>query len=66
MLLRQPGYRKILERNLGHPSHRFWKMDIGLSDAVSPFADRFAGHQQTTDAYLLGLAIHKSGISSQL
>ncbi|MCI0422491.1 MAG: VapC toxin family PIN domain ribonuclease [Acidobacteria bacterium] len=46
---------EILETNLSHPAHRFWKLDIGLSDAVSPFADRFAGHQQTTDAYLLGL-----------
>jgi len=53
---------EILETNLSHPAHRFWKLDIGLGDAVSPFADRFAGHQQTTDAYLLGLAIHKSGI----
>ena len=53
---------EILETNLGHASHRFWKMDIGLNDAISPFADRFVGHQQTTEAYLLGLAIHKGGI----
>lgn len=53
---------ELLETNLNHPGHRFWKLDIGLSDAVSPFADRLAGHQQITDAYLLGLAIHKSGI----
>src|SRR5262245_5974257 len=53
---------EILERNLDHPSHRFWKMDIGFNEAVSPFGDKFAGHQQTTDAYLLGLAIHKNGI----
>jgi hypothetical protein len=24
-----------------------------------PFAQKLAGHQQVTDAYLLGLAIHK-------
>ena len=45
--------------NLGHPTHRFLKDDIPISKAVEPFAERFSGHQQTTDAYLLGLAIHK-------
>jgi uncharacterized protein len=53
---------ETLETNVSHPGHRFWKLDIAVSDAVSPFGDRFASHQQTTDAYLLGLAIHKNGI----
>ncbi|HEY2931080.1 MAG TPA: TA system VapC family ribonuclease toxin [Acidobacteriota bacterium] len=53
---------EILETNLRHPRHRFWKDDISFADAVAPLAGRFAGHQQTTDAYLLGLAIHKTGV----
>jgi predicted nucleic acid-binding protein len=28
---------------------------------MKPFAKKLAGHQQVTDAYLLGLAIHKRG-----
>jgi len=29
--------------------------------ATEPFAARMVGHQQITDAYLLGLAIHHKG-----
>jgi len=49
---------EILHRNTRHPTHRFIKDDLALSKAVGPFLDRFSGHQQTTDAYLFGLAIH--------
>lgn len=52
---------EILEANLRHPTHRFWKDEIPLARAVTPFAGRFTGHQQTTDAYLFGLALHKRG-----
>ena len=52
---------KILTANIKHSSHRFWADEIGFVDAVEPFARRLAGHQQVTDAYLLGLAIHKKG-----
>ena len=50
---------EILRLNLAHPTHRFLKNDIPLSKAVEPFAERFSGHQQTTDAYLFGLAIYR-------
>jgi toxin-antitoxin system PIN domain toxin len=53
---------EILKANLKHPTHRFWKDEIPLAQAVTPFAGRFTGHQQTTDAYLFGMAIHKRGV----
>lgn len=53
---------EILESNLKHPTHRFWKDEIPFAKAVKPFAVRFTGHQQTMDAYLFGLAIHKRSV----
>jgi toxin-antitoxin system PIN domain toxin len=53
---------EILQANLKSPSHRFWKDEVGFAEAVHPFENRFTGHQQTTDAYLLGLAIRKRGV----
>ncbi len=50
---------ETLTVNLKHPTHRFLKDDMPFSEAVKPFAERFSGHQQTTDAYLFGLAVHK-------
>jgi predicted nucleic acid-binding protein len=52
---------KLLGANLNHPSHRFWSDEISFVQAIHPFARRLTGHQQVTDAYLLGLAIHKQG-----
>jgi uncharacterized protein len=51
----------LLGANLGHPAHRFWTDDISFVQALEPFVPRLTGHQQVTDAYLLGLAIHKKG-----
>ena len=51
----------LLQANLGHPAHRFWPDEIRLADSLGRFAQRLAGHQQVTDAYLLGLAMHKKG-----
>ncbi len=51
----------LLEANLGHPAHRFWLDEVSYVHALEPFAQRLAGHQQVTDAYLLGLAMHKKG-----
>ncbi len=52
---------KLLSVNLNHPSHRFWADEISFVQATQPFARRLAGHQQVTDAYLLGLVTHKRG-----
>jgi toxin-antitoxin system PIN domain toxin len=51
----------LLASNLKHHNHQFWADEIPLTQAIEPFADRLAGHQQVTDAYLLGLAIHRKG-----
>lgn len=51
----------LLQTNLAHPAHHFWADEIGVAQAVEKFASRLVGHQQLSDAYLLGLAIHKKG-----
>ncbi len=53
---------EVLEANLRHAKHRFWQDDISFAESIAPFADLLTGHQQVTDAYLLGLAIRKGGI----
>jgi hypothetical protein len=45
-----------------HPRHRFWPMTERWTTLTAPFADRIFGHQQVTDAYLLGLAIKEDGV----
>jgi hypothetical protein len=50
----------FLEINLNQPAHQFWPDEIGIAQAVRPFASRLQGHKQLTDAYLLGFAIHKN------
>jgi uncharacterized protein len=52
---------QVLSGSLNHPAHRFWTEDIGITEALAHFGRRVLGHQQITDAYLLGLAIHKKG-----
>lgn len=52
---------ELLNDNLKHPGHQFWPDEISYEEAVRPLAGRLSGHQQVTDAYLLGLAIHKGG-----
>ena len=51
----------ILAGSLEHPAHRFWTEDIGVPEALAISGQRLVGHQQVTDAYLLGLALHKKG-----
>jgi uncharacterized protein len=51
----------LLQANLGHPAHKFWADEISFTRALEPLTSRLAGHQQVTDAYLLGLAMHKKG-----
>jgi len=52
---------RLLNFNLKHPKHQFWADDLTVDEAIGRFADRVIGHQQITDAYLLGLALHKKG-----
>lgn len=51
----------VLSKSLDSPAHRFWANDIGLIEAIQPFTDQLVGHQQVTDAYLLGLTLHHKG-----
>ena len=51
----------LLQSNLAHPSHQFWPDEVSFPKALEPFLPKLVGHQQVTDAYLLGLAIHKKG-----
>ncbi|HMI52027.1 MAG TPA: TA system VapC family ribonuclease toxin [Candidatus Saccharimonadales bacterium] len=51
----------LLRSNLEHAGHQFWKDEIGLGEAIDLLKPKLIGHQQVTDAYLLGLAIHKKG-----
>jgi uncharacterized protein len=52
---------ELLRANLDHPKHEFWPDDEEFVDLIRGFEDRLTGHQQVTDAYLLGLAIRRKG-----
>jgi uncharacterized protein len=52
---------EVLSGSLQHPAHHFWTEDIGMTEGLAHFGRRLLGHQQVTDAYLLGLAIQKKG-----
>jgi len=51
----------VLQANLAHPAHRFWADEVSLIDSLKLSIQKLIGYQQVTDAYLLGLAIHKKG-----
>lgn len=42
--------------------YRFWPMRGAWAELTAPFAARILGHQQVTDAYLLGMAIRENGV----
>lgn len=52
---------QVLESNLTLEGHHFWPDAISVPDALRGVAGRIKGHQQLTDAYLVGLAIHHRG-----
>jgi uncharacterized protein len=41
--------------------YRYWPMTESWVVMTAPFAPRIKGHQQVTDAYLLGMAIREEG-----
>jgi len=57
---------QVLAANMASPDHLFWSEDIPVPNAISFAGLRLLGHQQVTDAYLLGLAIHRGGILATL
>lgn len=54
----------VLQMLKSHPQSRFsyWGMEESWVDLTAQFAWRVLGHQQVTDAYLLGLAIKNNGV----
>ena len=53
---------QLLAANMQHRAHQFWADEIDVVEAMVPFAERLKGHQQVTDAYLLGMAIKSDGV----
>ena len=56
----------ILSANTAANDHSFWPDEISLGDAIAFAGLRLLGHQQVTDAYLLGLAIRRGGVLATL
>jgi len=56
----------ILAANTAAKDHVFWPAELPFTEAVAFAGARFVGHQQTTDAYLLGLALHRGGMLATL
>lgn len=52
----------ILAALIKREGYRFWPFTTGWTTLAAPFAHRTFGHQQITDAYLLGLAVKENGI----
>ena len=57
---------EVLLANTAAKDHVFWGDDLPLAEAVAFASVRLMGHQQVTDAYLLGLAVHRGGVLATL
>ncbi len=44
------------------PGYRYWPNAADCETLMLPFRERVFGHQQTTDAILLGLAVREDGV----
>lgn len=53
--------KAILQSLKGYSDHIYWEIRDSWVNLTAPFAARITGHQQVTDAYLLGLAIKENG-----
>ncbi|MDA1278146.1 MAG: PIN domain-containing protein [Verrucomicrobia bacterium] len=56
----------VLGANTASDDHKFWPDELPVSEAVAFAGVRLIGHQQVTDAYLIGLAIRRNGILATL
>jgi uncharacterized protein len=52
----------ILAELANRPGYLYWPLTEGWIALTAPFSARISGHQQITDAYLLGLAIKQDGV----
>lgn len=57
---------QVLAANVAAKDHAFWPDESPVAEAVAFAGVRLMGHQQVTDAYLLGLAIRRGGILATL
>jgi len=57
---------QVLSANTVAKDHAFWPDELPLAQAVRFTGVRLMGHQQVTDAYLLGLAIRRGGVLATL
>ena len=57
---------QVLVANTAAKDHVFWSDDQPFAEAVAFAGVRLLGHQQVTDAYLLGLAAHHGGVLATL
>lgn len=56
----------VLSANTVSKDHVFWADELPVAEAVAFTGIRLMGHQQVTDAYLLGLAIRRGGVLATL
>ncbi len=56
----------ILEANTVARDHQFWPDSLAFPKAAAFAGVRLVGHQQVTDAYLLGLALGRRGVLATL
>jgi toxin-antitoxin system PIN domain toxin len=56
----------VLSANTAAKDHTFWPDDVSVAEAVAFAGVRLMGHQQVSDAYLLGLAIRRGGVLATL
>jgi len=52
----------VLASLIDYPGYRFWPIEDDWATLAAPFIERVFGHQQITDAYLLGLAVKQDGV----
>lgn len=52
----------VLASLTDHPGYRFWPITDDWATLAAPFIERVFGHQQITDAYLLGLTVKEGGV----
>jgi hypothetical protein len=57
---------QVLAANTTAKDHEFWPDELPFAEAVAYAGVRLMGHQQVTDAYLLGLAIRRGGVLATL
>lgn len=56
----------VLSANTAAKDHTFWPDELPFAETVAFTGVRLMGHQQVTDAYLLGLAIRRGGVLATL